>query len=143
MADAPSKLLVQTNSHLKSVNVIKEKNNQNYFNMSDYESHEGKIRKVIPREGENFQELCKRISLEKGAKEEDYYVGYLFDELYDIYVRGNDETLYEVFDHSKRDPSASYCDFIDNGDGTFSFSTMFYNGGTCLSEMLGKKLKKL
>ena len=110
--------------------------------MSDYESHIGKIRKVIPNANETFEELSKRLSLENGCEEDLYYEGYLFDEFYDKFIKV-DKTIFEIFDHKEKDYDDCSCEITDNNNGTFSFSTRFYNGGTCLSEMIGDELKKL
>lgn len=108
--------------------------------MSDYEGHKGKLRQVLPRENETFKEMCKRISFENGAREDSYYEGW-FDELYEKYIR-DVEVLYEVFDHVKFDPSDSYCNISENEDGTKSFQTIFYNGGTGMGEMVIDKIRK-
>lgn len=116
----------------------------NIFNkhtMSDYESHKGKIRKVLPQGIETFEEMCKRLWVENGKKEEDYYERVLFDEFYDKYLKIKG-ICWEVFEHEDRgDADDQFCQLHDNGDGTFSFHTRFYNGGTGLSEMLADELK--
>jgi hypothetical protein len=110
--------------------------------MSDYEAHTGKIRKLEPLEGETYEQQCKRLYFEKGGKGE-YYEGALFDEFYDDFIRVNKNVLYEVFDHEEKDYDDMFCDLTDNGDGTYSFTTRFYNGGTCMSEMVEHELKKI
>lgn len=110
--------------------------------MSDYEAHIGKIRKIQPLENESFEDQCKRLYYEKGGKSEDYYEGLLFDEYYNdvFHING---VLYEIFEREEKDPYEYYCHMTDLGDGTYSFNTMFYNGGTCLSEMIEEALEKL
>lgn len=55
----------------------------------------------------------------------------------------NKGTLYEMVNHSgELDPN-----FLDitnkNEDGTIDFTYLFYNGGTCFSEMLEEGLEKI
>lgn len=113
--------------------------------MSDYESHKGKIRRVLPQGIETFEEMCKRlwIDLHDGRDVEDYYEGCLFDEFYERYLKING-ICWEVFNHEDRgDWDETYCHLNDNKDGTYSFHTRFYNGGTGLSEMIESELEKL
>lgn len=51
--------------------------------------------------------------------------------------------LYELIDHVEEDECYGFMNFNENEDGTFSFSTLFYNGETCLTEMLGEEIAKL
>lgn len=105
--------------------------------MSDYESHTGKLRKVEPKENETFEQLCKRLWIENGKPEDEYREGGLFGEFYEKYINDNDETVWEIFDHEDLgDADDMFCRISDNKDGTYSFHTRFYNGGTCLSEMI-------
>ena len=116
--------------------------------MSDYESHTGKLRKVEPKENETFEQLCKRLWIEESQKgdeytEEDYKEGSLFGDYYEKYINDNDESVLEIFDHEKEDDSdGTVCKIFKNTDGTYSFYTHFYNGGTDLSEMIQDGLKK-
>ncbi len=113
--------------------------------MSNYESHSGKLRIVEPKENETLDQLKKRIWCEKsGNKEEDYEVkGNLSDDYYDEFFEVNGK-LWEVLDHEEMgDEDDMFCRLHDNKDGTFSFHTRFYNGGTCMSEMVTEELEKL
>lgn len=112
--------------------------------MSDYESHTGKIKKVEPRENESFEQLCRRLWVDNGQEIEQYKdEGDLFGEFYEKYLNVNDESVWEIVDHEDNgDDEDSFCKLHDNKDGTFSFHTRFYNGGTCMSEMLEYELKK-
>jgi len=109
--------------------------------MSDYESYTGKIKKVIPIMGETFEERCERLYHTKGGKRE-YYEGILFDDFYDDFIKVGEE-LYEVIEKIEIDPYDYYCNLVEHEDGTISFSTRYYNGGTCLSEMVEDELNKL
>ena len=110
--------------------------------MSDYESHSGKIRLVQANSDESFEDQCKRLWVENGKSLENYDEGELFDEFYEKYLKINGQ-IWEVFDHVEKDPYDASCTLNDNGNGTFSFDARFYNGGTCLSEMIRDGLNKL
>lgn len=110
--------------------------------MSDYESHSGRLRLANAKENETFEQQCKRLWIENGQDEEDYEEGELFSEFYEKYfhVKGR---VWEVFDHEESDDDDTFCKLHDNGDGTLTFHTRFYNGGTCMSEMVEDELEHL
>lgn len=111
--------------------------------MSDYESHSGKIRKVQPQDNELFEDTCKRLWLENGKSEEDYCEGELFNEFYKKYINVNDESIWEIFEHQDLgEEEDMFCRLHDNKDGTFSFHTRYYNGGTCMTEMIADSLEE-
>jgi len=109
--------------------------------MSDYESYKGTIKKIEREEGESLADQCKRICISRKGDKLEYYEGLLFDEFYDDYLKINGE-LWEVVSKKAKDPDDSYCDIESNEDGTFSFNTRFYNGGTCLTEMIEDAIKE-
>ena len=111
--------------------------------MSDYESHSGKLRLVEAKENETFEQQCKRLWIENGQDESEYEEGELFSEFYEKYfhVKGR---VWEVFEHEEfGDDEDMFCRLHDNKDGTLSFHTRFYNGGTCMSEMVEDELEKV
>jgi hypothetical protein len=110
--------------------------------MSDYESHSGKLRLVEAKENETFEQQCKRLWVENGEPEENYEEGELFSEFYEKYfqVKGR---VWEVFDHEESDDDDTFCKLNMNGDGTITFHTRFYNGGTCMSEMVEDELERI
>ena len=111
--------------------------------MSDYESHTGKLRKLMPLEGETFEEQCQRLWLENGGHEDEYKPGELFSEYYEKYLNVND-TVWEIFDHEDLgEDEDMFCKLHPNTDGSYSFHTRFYNGGTYLAEMLSDEIEKL
>ena len=112
--------------------------------MSDYESHMGKLRLLQPNENETFEEQCKRLWIEESQfTPEDYEEGDLFDDYYEKFININGK-LWEIFDHEELgDEDDMFCRLHDNKDGTFSFHTRFYNGGTYLGEMISDELEKL
>lgn len=57
-----------------------------------------------------------------------------------IYSNG---TLYEVLEHKDLGEADFLDETKDNGDGTIEFTYLFYNGGTCFSEMLEEGLDKI
>jgi len=110
--------------------------------MSDYEQHFGKLRLVPQEEGQTMDELCKSLWVKEGQSADDYEEpSTLFDEYYEKYIMV-DGKLWEVFDHTESDDDTDF-HIADNKDGTYTFQTRFYNGGTCLSEMLEDAIKKL
>jgi len=116
--------------------------------MSDYESHTGKIRLLQPNENETFEEQCKRLWVEESKLDEEfddseYTEGALFDDYYKRFLKINGK-VWEIFDHKEMgDEDDMFCKLHDNKDGTFSFHTRFYNGGTYLGEMLSDEIEKL
>lgn len=113
--------------------------------MSDYESHIGKLRKVNLQEKtreEFFKEKCEEADYTemKGSDWQDTALSYV-DDVYEKYFVVNDE-VWELFDHMQPD-SWDGIHIVDNKDGTYSFSTTFYNGGTYLNEVLEEAISDL
>lgn len=53
------------------------------------------------------------------------------------------KVLYKMLEHSG-ELEPDYVDITkENEDGTIDFTYVFYNGGTCFTEMLGEGLEKL
>jgi hypothetical protein len=105
--------------------------------MSDYVTCFGKLRLVEPKENETLDQLCKRLWIEKsGNKEEDYKdENNLFEDYYGEYIEIKGK-IYEIFEHGIILEDDMFCHLQDNKDGTFSFQTRFYNGATCMTEMI-------
>lgn len=57
-----------------------------------------------------------------------------------LYIKG---VLWLLLDINTEDTGESFCKLIPNDDGTYSFITQYYNGGTCLSEMMTDALGEL
>ena len=102
--------------------------------MSDTEKHYGKLVKI--EFGKNSPEQVAKFI----CKMNDYQL--TEDTWLDTLLLVNNEnkyyfvdgSLYELIEHKKFENDA---DFIQrNEDGTFTFYTEFYNGGTCLSEQI-------
>lgn len=111
--------------------------------MSDYETHSGKIKKLIPFENESFEDQCKRLWILNGELEDEYDEGFLFEKFYKKYLNIKDKEIWEIFDHVDYGDDDMYCRLFKNNDDSYSFDTRFYNGGTCITEMLEDELKKL
>ena len=102
--------------------------------MSDYENHSGKARLCPRNEGETFDEHCNRLLENEGRAFSDS--SDIFD--YDKYIRVEDE-IWEVYDHKEWD-DGDIVRMEKHEDGTVSFLLRFYNGGTCLQEILQEEL---
>lgn len=116
--------------------------------MSDYESQSGKIMQHHPRWFadniiERFEDLCKRLWVENGMLEEEYKEGKLFEVFYEKYLCVKDTQVWEILEVEDLEEEDSFCRLHDNKDGTYSFHTRYYNGGTCMSEMLEDEIKTL
>jgi len=116
--------------------------------MSRTEHIKGKMRPLPQAEGETVEDQCKKI-LERDYPnvELDYPTKYdykyqLIDEAYEKYVI-TEYTIYEILEQKDIEDDDGYVTVTDNQDGTYEFDTRFYNGGTCLSEMLEMGLKKM
>lgn len=109
--------------------------------MSDYQSNSGKIKLVEPKEGESFEQQCQRLWFENGMKEEDYSEGELFEEFHKKYIEVKD-TVWEILEEKNEEEEDMFCTLHKNVDGTYSFYTRFYNGGTCMSEMIQDAIKQ-
>jgi hypothetical protein len=114
--------------------------------MSRVETYIGKLTKVrngsIPNEFPvSLEEVCKRVLQENGydkiSEGSDSYKESIYDELGDRYVVLNN-TLYEIEKEELGDEY--FCHSKTNDDGSISFFTQFYNGGTQLNEMLEEYL---
>lgn len=107
--------------------------------MSDNENHYGKLRLIQPNEGESFLDLCKRLWIEKGNDVEDFEIDKYSNSL--LWACSNDylqcqDKLFEIFDHVEPDDDDPYFCNMTEKDGIISFHCHFYNGGTCLPEVL-------
>lgn len=111
--------------------------------MSQDEHHTGKLKLLLPLIDEDLEGLCRRIlkeeSIELDATTD--IIDCFDDELRDKYVRYK-QYVYKIEDHEEDDGSDSYIKMQKTEDG-ISFDTKFYNGGTCLSEMLEDGLDRL
>lgn len=113
--------------------------------MSDYETIKGKIRK-IDLQGMSAEEYAERIVKERGhdsevAKGPYFYETYLeFLKSYYDWEEGQYTTigddLYLIYDTCDLDSFDNHIIMTSIADDTYEFYTSFYNGGTCLTEVL-------
>jgi hypothetical protein len=116
--------------------------------MSDYQHQRGTLRPFHKFENENVKEYFKRV-LEEDFKEDEWlsndedpmeYLG--MSDLYERYIFYKNK-LHRVEDFEELDPYGDVQVLNANPDGTFSFEMRYYNGGTCLSEMIEESLEQL
>ncbi len=118
--------------------------------MSENELHIGKLRVFTKIQGESDIDTLKRVmkQFDKEFNQEEFeywdndintYLGEenLFEDIF--YVGGK---FYINEEHKKFDDL--YVDNIEkNSDGSYSYMMGFYNGGTCLTEMLQEGLERV
>lgn len=106
--------------------------------MSEQETHLGKLIPVTIESTveEKCKELCKlhNINTQAVGVGYDSYKELLEDMLFDEYIFCND-ILYKIEDEELEDVGY-YCKSKLNPDKSISYVTSFYNGGTCLQEIL-------
>ena len=117
--------------------------------MSQTEHHIGKLRKVVINEGSSVEDWCREKCQELGVPS---MLPELYDSweetlkyhlnLYEKYFFVNGE-IWEAFEHIENDGFDDIDIMIPNEDGTITFIQQFYNGGTCLSEVIEEGLEKL
>lgn len=110
--------------------------------MSEQETITGYI-KPIPRVGSGCDDEPDDIYFERATGGTWVTKGYTAENIQDA-IGWNclsdhfvciGDTIYEL--HAKElDDSGCYCNMQESDDGTISFTTSYYNGGTCLTEML-------
>ena len=123
--------------------------------MSYTELHTGKLKPI--QYNVSIEEFKKWLQTKDSYEVEDFeeYLEeeYTFFEVRDktksykesMYIKYiyNKGTLYEMIQHSG-EKEADYLDVTNkNEDGTIDFTYLFYNGGTCFSEMLEEGLDKV
>jgi len=114
--------------------------------MSRIETHFGKLRKVTFNEGCTIENWCKQKCQEKGINEiPSYHANWVeqFKDAYDEkYFIINDE-IWEAFEHVENDEFSDINIMNLNEDGTITFVQQFYNGGTCLTEIIEQGIEKI
>lgn len=105
--------------------------------MSSYCTDYGKIKRVERLPGESIDQLKERLWREKHIGEE--YPEDGFDDDWDLYEKYiiTKHNIWEIFDHIEADEADDmFCEFENLGNGVYGFHTRYYNGGTCMSEMI-------
>jgi len=111
--------------------------------MSNYETHVGKI-KLFPRENEELDKEYLKRALEN-FKEEiwdrvDSIEQYIEeDDIYEEVFYVNDK-LYLNVEHKALDEDD--CELEGDDENGYRYYFNFYNGGTCLTEMIEESLKR-
>lgn len=106
--------------------------------MSQTEFHVGKL-VPVDLQGLTLEEMCKKICQEWGCTEIDSFNDSWEEQLKsDSYERYFivDGIIYFLQDHTEDEPDGHFMNMRRESDGTINFVTQFYNGGTCLSEMV-------
>jgi hypothetical protein len=123
--------------------------------MSYTELHTGKLKPI--QHNLSVEDFKNWLDEKEGFKIEDFEEkledGYEYFEVRDkskkykeslyikyVYSKG---TLYEMLEHNPREADDDLDITKKNNDGTIDFAYMFYNGGTCFSEMLEEGLNKI
>lgn len=117
--------------------------------MSEIVHYIGKLKEVVPREGETLQEVAKKIYDQAGFTMSDYWkerfdgnwVKALCGET-ENYVRHNGR-LFEVLQKISIDPDGDIANASENDDGTINYEVKYYNGGAGFNEAIDEALSKL
>lgn len=112
--------------------------------MSEQETWKGTLKAITIADKDRMEEKCKEICLMHGIKKiEDWcetWEDQLREDLSDRYIV-IDHTLYEYLEKTDLQYS-SFCNITKIAPLTYEFTASFYNGGTCLGEMLEEALKE-
>lgn len=113
--------------------------------MSDYESHRGEL--ILRKREENetdkhyFQRVLGDKFKESEWDEEDSVTSCLYEmDLYEKYFYVNGK-IYENVNHKELEPYDTQ-DLDGDDENGYKYFMIFYNGGTCLTEMIEKSLKR-
>ena len=113
--------------------------------MSYTELHTGKFSIVAKGVDEidayvNANNLTDKVDRNEYNGKVSYYID---DEGYNIVVVKSIPVMIK-YDYHKEEEACDYVSYINKGpDDSYDFIMMFYNGGTCLSEMIGDELEHL
>ena len=110
--------------------------------MSCYETHRGVLKKV---DTDNIRQYLFSLTNNKTAFDEDYDIDeFIYNNSLESKYIVLKNGLYEWLEHEcKYDEEDDFCDLKENQDKTISIHAQFYNGGTCLNEVLNDELDKL
>ena len=110
--------------------------------MSCYETHRGVLKKV---DTDNVRQYLFSLTNNKTAFDEDYDIDeFIYDNSLESKYIVLKNGLYEWLEHEcKYDEEDDFCDLKENQDKTISIHAQFYNGGTCLCEVLNDNWDEL
>lgn len=113
--------------------------------MSETEAWTGKAKIVRPQNGEDIEALCERICKEKNITKldswNDTWQKQLRSDCYEEYAIVNG-VVYNASEKQEFD-TEYLCHASRVDDDTIEFKLVFYNGGTCFSEMLEEAINNL
>jgi hypothetical protein len=115
--------------------------------MSYTEFHTGKLIPIIIKS--TLEETCRAIALEHGVElDEDWKDDFKYGDMRNVINSGKEyfiyeNSLYEIINHEESMDEESFVKLNKNNDGSISFVTQFYNGGTYFDEMLTEALDEL
>lgn len=117
--------------------------------MSDYKHHRGKLILIEKNSTEDQEQFFKRVMGD--SFKEDAYEEYLehndiqefFDDcdVYNEFFYKDECSIYKIEEHEEVDPYDGIQILRQNTDGSFYFEMRYYNGGTCLTEMIEESLE--
>lgn len=119
--------------------------------MSDYESHSGKIKKIYQGPDETYDQLLIRIWNFNGIDPDKIWEygpttgdirSCFFNQFSGKYFEVAGE-IWEFLEDKRYEGSEDYCHLVQNPDGTISFETRFYNGGTYTDEMISDEMLRM
>lgn len=113
--------------------------------MSYVETHLGKLKQVDLQgktEEQFFQEKCNDNSIIEIPSYSDSWKEAFFDKVsYEKYFSIQGE-IWELIEHTELKEGQDIEIITPNEDGSVNFMMQFYNGGTCLSEVVEDSLSK-
>lgn len=113
--------------------------------MSDYEHQRGRMIKVVAEDGITLHQHCLNILKDNNLEYNGFHdnpAQMLADEFYNEYLYLQGE-LYKILEINDEDPYDSFAHITSGDNGELLFNSRYYNGGTCLSEMLDDALNRL
>ena len=111
--------------------------------MSDYEMHQGKIKKVeTDLSSEDFakQEFIRLTGKDTIPNYYDNFIEALRDESEEFYFVNSN--VYKI-ENNKLDGNSDIFQYKELEDNTIEYNFRFYNGGTCLSEQIKRIINKV
>lgn len=116
--------------------------------MSETETHSGKLIKIQLSKIDTVESFCKGMCEKEGITSiPSYNQSWIETFKYDSkaaseYFILNNNIIYKMAEHLAGDDDSYFMKIYPNADGSLSFIGQFYNGGTCLDEMLSEALEE-
>ena len=120
--------------------------------MSEMEFHSGKAKRFPRIDGESNAAYAERFANDTGltfSQPKEEILSEIFEELdlggpwrRQTALVVNDE-IWQLIDHKQQDEPPEVMEFSLLPDGSYSFAYYFYNGGTCLPEVLESSIDKI